>query len=490
MIRKIITASALILSASMSMAQDMSANGQNYINRYSVAPAYAGFNGNAEGFLSLRQTMKGIQGSPQIMRADMNGAFMGNMGYGVQIINEKSGNFQNTVVSATYAYHLPLSSDMSLSLALSPTYIRSSYNLGQAVTESPSPDPVFTNQAGMAANGFDAGFSLMFNMQNLFVSVNAPRLICKDLEFKNGIANANRRIDADISYALEMDKWEFEPIANVGYVFDEGVEFKGAAVAKYNKMAWMQVSYSSESWIGIGAGFAATGRIAVNYQYEAGTSLLARQINGNHEITVGFLISKAKNAKTAKKPTIFTAEDIKTEAPAKRTDNNALEKKLMNEIKRLDNKIDSHHTGTNADNNSNPTPQDAPNAWVDNEEKEEKEMEEKWDAPMNVPNVKFGYGSDRMFSSSYPAIAKFVSEMTKDPSLKIMVIAYVDSMGSKSYAKQLAAKRAEAIKSFMVSKGIAGNRIVTKGAITRDTRMTIEPSLRYDKNFVQIRYQR
>lgn len=489
MIRKIITAGALILSAGISMAQDMSANGQNYINRFSVAPAYAGYNGNAEGFLSMRNTMTGIQGAPLIMRADANGAFMGNMGYGIQIVNEKSGNFQNTVASATYAYHLPLSSDMNLSMALSPTYIRSSYNLGQAITESSSPDPVFINQAGMAANGFDAGFSLMFNMQNLFLSINMPRLICKDLEFKNGIANANRRIDADISYAIESGKWEFEPIANAGYVFDEGVEFKGAAAARYNKLAWIQLSYSSDKWIGIGAGFAATGRIAVNYQYETGTSLIARQSNGTHEISVGFLISRPKNAKDSRKPSIFSGEGTRAETPSKKTDN-ALEKKLMNEIKRLDNKIDSHHTGTNSDNASNPTPQDTPNSWADNEVKEEKELEQEWEAPVMLPNVKFGYGSDNMFSSSQPAIIKFVKEMTQNTTLKIMVIAYVDCMGSKKYAKELALRRAEAIKSLMISKGIAGGRITTKGAITRDSKLNIEPSQRYEKNFVQIRYKK
>lgn len=488
MIRKIITASALMLCATLSMAQNMSANGQNYINKYSVAPAYAGFNGNTEGFLGMRSVMTGINGAPQIMRADMNGSFMGNMGYGVQIINEKSGNFQNTVAAVTYAYHLPLSSDMNLSLALSPALIRSSYNLGQAITESSQPDPVFINQAGMSATGFDAGFSVLFNMQNLFFSINAPRLICKDLEFMNGISNTNRKIDADVSYILEMDKLEIEPIANVGYVFDEGVEFKGAVVAKYNKYAWMQLSYSSENWIGIGAGFAATGRIAVNYQYETGTSLIAKQGNGTHEVSVGFLISRPKNVKATRKPSVFFSEDPKTDTPKK--NDNAIEKKLMNEIKRLDNKIDNYHSGANADNDSHPSPQDNPDSWVNNEEKEEQEVEAQWEAPISLPSVKFGYGSSKMFSSSYPAITKFVSEMIDDSSKKIMIIAYVDCMGSKSYAKELAQKRAEAVKSFMTSKGIAGSRIVTKGAITRSNKMNIEPSLRYDQNFVQIRYKK
>lgn len=484
MIKRILTASALILGSTLAMAQDFSANGQYYINKYSVAPAYAGFNGNAEGFLGYRSTLGGIDGAPKIMRADANAQFMGNMGLGMQIVNEKSGNFSNTVAYLTYAYHLQLDNDMSLSFGLSPTLIRSAFNLGHATTESSSADPVFASQAGMSATGFDAGFSVMFNMQNLYFSINAPRLICGDLKFKNGIANTNRSIMADVSYVIENNKLEIEPVANVDYTFGEGVSVMGAAVVRYNKRAWMQMSYSTDKWIGVGAGFNATGRIAVNYQYEMGTSLLAKQSSGNHEVTVGFLINKAKKTKM---PTVFIGEETKPENPKK--DNKDIQK-LYKEIDRLDNKIDNYHNGAQADNNAAPTPDETPNKWMDNEAKEENEIAEKWDAPVNMPNVKFGYGSAKMFSSSYAAINMFVSEMTRNTGKKVMVIAYVDCMGSKAFAKALAKKRAEAVKSYMVSKGIAGNRIETRGAISRNNRMELEPSIRYNENRVEIRFQK
>ncbi len=484
MIKKILTASALILSSCISVAQDFTANGQYYINRYSVAPAYAGFNGNAEGFLGYRSTLGGIDGAPQIMRADANAQMMGNMGLGMQIVNEKSGNFSNTVAYLTYAYHLQLDNDMSLSFGLSPTVIRSAYNLGKATTESANTDPVFANLAGMSASGFDAGFSIMFNMQNLYLSINAPRLICQDLKFQNGVANTNRSITADVSYVIESDKIEIEPLVNVEYTFNEGVQVIGAAVARYSKRAWIQASYSTNKWIGIGAGFNATGRIAVNYQYETGMSDLAKQSSGNHEITVGFLINKAKKTKM---PTVFIGEEPKAENPKK--DSKDIQK-LYKEIDRLDHKIDNYHSGAQADNNAAPTPDETPNKWMDNEAKEESEIAEKWDAPVNIPNVKFGYGSSKMFSSSYPAINKFVTEMTRNSGKKVMVIAYVDCMGSKAFAKALAKKRAEAVKSYMVSKGIAGNRIETRGAISRSNRMELEPSIRYNENRVEIRFQK
>jgi len=484
MIKRILTASALILSSTIAMAQDISANGQYYINRYSVAPAYAGFNGNAEAFLGYRSTMGGIEGAPRIMRVDANAQYMGNMGLGMQVINEKSGNFDNTVALLTYAYHLQLDNDMSLSFGISPTLIRSAYNLSKATTESASSDPVLANQAGMSATGFDAGFSILFNMQNLYLSINAPRLICGDLKFKNGIANANRKIMADVSYVIEQDKIEIEPVVSADYTFDEGVAIKGAAVARYNKRAWLQLSYSTDKWIGVGAGFNANGRIAINYQYETGTSLLAKQTSGTHEITLGFLINKAKKTK---QPTVFIGEEPKTENPKKDTKDI---QKLYKEIDRLDNKIDNYHSGAHADNNAAPTPEETPNKWMDNEAKEEKEVAEKWDAPINLPNVKFGYGSAEMFSSSQTILNKFVAEMDKNKGKKMMVIVYVDCMGSKAFAKALAQKRAEAVKKYMQSKGIAGSRIETRGAISRNPKMELEPSQRYQENRVELRYQK
>jgi OOP family OmpA-OmpF porin len=45
----------------------------------------------------------------------------------------------------------------------------------------------------------------------------------------------------------------------------------------------------------------------------------------------------------------------------------------------------------------------------------------------------------------------------------IIAIGHTDSIGSNAYNQRLSVRRAEAIKSYLVSKGVEANRIYTEG---------------------------
>ncbi|MBR3714155.1 MAG: PorP/SprF family type IX secretion system membrane protein [Bacteroidales bacterium] len=502
MTRKLITA-ALLLTVNTAMAQELTP-GQNYMNKFAAAPAYAGFNGNDEGFLGYRATMRGIDGAPTLLRANVNGNIMGNMGYGVDVVNEKSGNFSNTIAALTYAYHIRLNSDINLSFAVSPTIVRSAFDLANAKTFGAQVDPVFQNEAGLAGTGFDAGFSIMFNVQGLYFSVYAPRLICQDLKFQNGIVNTDREINSNISYAIEADKWEIEPGAMVSYGLKNGLDWQGSLVAKYDRRAWMQLSYSSQKWIGAGVGFAATNRIVLCYQYEIGTSDIAKTCNGNHELTVGFMMGKAKKYQ---KPTIFI--DDKGDSKGNAKGDSDLAKKLQeeiktrdSEIKRLEGIIDDCCTNNNPTGDVNtPKPSEDPGQTTDPSEQnpqvaddqpsEESEIAQprdphsvEWLTPTELTNVRFASGTATLLQSSksdLDALAlKVKHEKNKDRD--ILIIAYTND--PTAYGKQMSEKRAMAIKKYLISKGVPANRLIATGARLRT--ISEAPDGRYEDNRVMV----
>ncbi len=500
MTRKLITA-ALLLTVNTAMAQELTP-GQNYMNKFAAAPAYAGFNGNDEGFLGYRHTMAGIDGAPTLLRANVNGNIMGNMGYGVDVVNEKSGNFSNTIAALTYAYHLKLSSDMNLSFAVSPTIVRSAFDLANAKTFGAQVDPVFQNEAGLAGTGFDAGFSIMFNVQGLYFSVNAPRLICQDLKFQNGIVNTDREINSNISYAIEADKWEIEPGAMVSYGLKNGLDWQGSLVAKYDRRAWLQLSYSSQKWIGAGAGFAATNRIVLCYQYEIGTSDIAKTCNGNHEITVGFMMGKAKKYQ---KPTIFIDEKGDSKGNAK--GDGELAKKLQeeintrdSEIKRLESIIDDCCTNNNPTGDVNtPKPSEDPGQITDpqnqqvadDQPSEESEIAQprdphsvEWLTPTELTNVRFATGTATLLQSSKSDLDALALKVKHDKNKDrdILIIAYTND--PTAYGKQMSEKRAMAIKKYLISKGVPANRLIATGARLRT--ISDAPDGRYEDNRVMV----
>lgn len=510
MIKKILGAGILATAlAANASAQLVSASGQNYINRFSVAPAFAGFNGNHEAFIGYRSYMTGINGATKLLTADVNGNIGGNMGYGVQIINEKSGNFSNMFAAVSYAYNVELSSDMNLSFALSPAVVRSAFNLGGIKTYSSAIDPTFANEAGLSGTGFDAGFSLMFNFRDLYFSINAPRLICQDLKFQNGINNYDRTIYGTVSYAIAADNWEFEPIADVIYAMEGGLDWRGSLAIKYNNRAWLCGSYCSQKWVGIGAGFSATNRIAVNYQYELGMSDLAKSCNGTHEVSVGFMISKSN---TKRKPTVFVdSEDAPSQAKKDSKKDNELEKKLQEEIKTRDAEIKrleemikqaqkNGTIGSNDTQTNNVPPQQQTNV-VDSQtqtppaqqqQDEEVPNASSWKEKRDMLNVTFAKGSAKLMSSSYPGIDAFVAQMNFSSELlkneystkRLLIKVYTDGAGSAAFNKRLAKERAEAIKAYMVSQKVNPSRIETFG-VGGSNSTASDPESRFMANKVE-----
>jgi len=480
-----------LFSNSNLKAQYLKAEGQEYMNKFSLAPAFAGYNGNDEAFLGYRTNMSGIEGATKLLTVDVNGDLGSSMGYGVGIINEKSGNFSNLYAGVTYAYHIRFSDESGLSFAVTPAVIRSSYNFLGAKTSTQNTDPVFASEAGLSGTGFDAGFSFMLNLKGLYFSAYVPRLICQDLKFQNGILNTDRQIFANLSYAIEADKWELEPSAEILYNLGAGeMEWKGGITAKYNQRAWLSVGYNSEKWVNIGMGFSATNRIAVAYQYVCGTSEIAKNCNGTHEISVGFLIQKAKNFK---KPTIFFEEQGK----AKQSSDPEIQN-LKKQIKELEEEIQAAKKNgvlKDDDNSStNPEPQEVVN---ENEsqpsETETHENSKEWEMPIDMHNVTFAFGTAKLNKSSYPGIDTYIyllNANTDQPisqnyvGRRVLIMVYTDQGGSKSFNKKLANERAEAIKAYMISKGVSEDRISTRAiGKSADSKNAEE---RFENNCVKI----
>jgi len=57
----------------------------------------------------------------------------------------------------------------------------------------------------------------------------------------------------------------------------------------------------------------------------------------------------------------------------------------------------------------------------------------------------------------------YVNYLNKKPNATVSVKGYTDSRGAASYNQQLSQKRAEAVKAYLESKGIAANRITAEG---------------------------
>ena len=90
----------------------------------------------------------------------------------------------------------------------------------------------------------------------------------------------------------------------------------------------------------------------------------------------------------------------------------------------------------------------------------EKEIIEKGRTTLNVL---FDFDKSTIKKNSFNDIDELVAVMKQYPDLNVTVEGHTDSVGSDAYNKKLSQRRANAIKGYMVNKGIDAKRLTAIG---------------------------
>lgn len=77
--------------------------------------------------------------------------------------------------------------------------------------------------------------------------------------------------------------------------------------------------------------------------------------------------------------------------------------------------------------------------------------------------ILFDTGKDTIKPESEPLLSEIVSLLKQNPGLKLSVEGHTDSQGQAKFNQVLSQKRAESVKKYLVKKGVAQARLLTKG---------------------------
>jgi len=461
MYKKTIPTILLIIIANFVFAQQIPIQNQFLVNKFAIAPAYAGYSGHTEAFVNYRQNWIGIEGAPKLTTASFNGKIAGNMGYGLSAMTESSGNFSQIYITGAYAYHLKFRDNVSLNFGLAPQLFRNQMDLSKINSYGTQLDPMLQNNSGLAVTAFDVGVSSVFIMNGINIGVSMPRTIGMSFDYKGTDASyeLKRHYIAFATWEENItEKIALTPLVLVRTTEKSELNFEVGLIAKMNDRIWGGASYRADNSIVTSVGGAVGDRLVLNYSYEFGIGGLATANSGTHEFTMGFLINRAK------KPNNTTAfalpiDESSTDLEYLENQISDLDKKLqvetitrIDEIDRLESIIDSlkingvtttNGTTTNG-NTSNPN-------------------EPAWVVSQISQTISFGQGSSRLFSSCYGELDKYISKMITDRDLNIKIEVHTDNIGSAKYKKTLSDDRAFAISSYLESKGVKRTQIYTSG---------------------------
>lgn len=81
----------------------------------------------------------------------------------------------------------------------------------------------------------------------------------------------------------------------------------------------------------------------------------------------------------------------------------------------------------------------------------------------NYKNVQFATGSSTLTAGAKAELDKLVTILNEHPQLKISINGYTDNTGSDELNLKLSQKRSDAVKTFLVGKGISADRLTATG---------------------------
>ena len=77
--------------------------------------------------------------------------------------------------------------------------------------------------------------------------------------------------------------------------------------------------------------------------------------------------------------------------------------------------------------------------------------------------VNFAFDKSDLLPESYPVLDKAVKLLNDKPDVNVEIQGYCDYIGSDEYNQELSVDRAQTVKSYLVSKGVAESRLTTVG---------------------------
>ena len=266
---------------------------QYMFNMLNLNPAYAGNRAVNNITFLHRNQWAGFDGSPKTTTISWDRRAEGsNVGYGVQLYNDKISIENTTGIQAFYSYRLPFENS-ALTLGLSAGFLNYSAKYSQLTTIDKG-DPLFSDDKSTILPTF--GFGMLYSAENWYAGFSIPALLkTKSDDSKLQINGANNH------YFL-----------NGGYIFrvNEILKLKPSVLFKYVSGAPLEADLNLNAWINdkYGAGISyrtndaivamveiqITPKIRAGYAFDYTVSKLNDYNNGTHELMLRYEFDAGK----------------------------------------------------------------------------------------------------------------------------------------------------------------------------------------------------
>ena len=326
--RKRLLWALLSLLSIKGVAQQQPHYTQYVMNQYIINPAITGIENYTDIKFSHRHQWAGFEGAPVTSYFTAHKSFGGsNMkgnatgftveeggnargknywdqytaadahhGIGIQVVNDKMGPLSNLSAQLTYAYHIGLTDQTSISAGFGlginqMTIDAAKLNYIHAVVD---PAVYTSGEISKIKPNISAGIYLY--SAKYFLGISAQQVVPQRVNFASDSVKYNENnvvphMFMTAGYRLLVgDDFNFIPSVMVKYMKPVPTQIEFNAKLQYRDMAWIGASYrSTDAFAGM-LGFNLSNKVMMGYSYDYSTSNLNNYSRGSHEFLLGFII--------------------------------------------------------------------------------------------------------------------------------------------------------------------------------------------------------
>jgi len=299
--KKLISIVIGIVSGAALYAQQMPLSENYFLDKYSLAPSYAGNFSTKYLFLGYRSDWSGIDGGPKTLRLSYNDSYKQNMGYGAKFIYDKAGIFKQTILLGTYSYKARLTEEQSILFGLSAGFYSSTLNISEYYNDPKyNLDPALLSANLTSKLKFMSDFSAVYTYRKLEAGLTFSNINFSDARYQDANVHykplSNFQVHAGYAFGIS-NNWDVSPmmILRGGKYIKSQFEF--STQASYQKRIWGSLMFRDPGIWGIGMGANISRGMKLGYNFNLATSASTRYFN-NHEICLGINIFELTKSKS------------------------------------------------------------------------------------------------------------------------------------------------------------------------------------------------
>ena len=285
----------------VSLAQQLPQFTSHQLSPILYNPAFAGVDGTTQLNAVIRNQWSGVREAPQTDVISCYGLLRNEkMGLGATAFKDVAGADSRRGITLSYAYHLRVKNDMSLSLGLSAGFLQ--YRLDHTIINPyDDGDPVF-NSPVLSSVVPTATFGAYLYADNFYASVALPQLLSSTFTVKDEY-NDNSLIEGGLTnhifvgggYIKDInDAFKIEPSLLLMLSSPAPASVELMTKLTYKDLLWTAISYRFNDAACMYIGVDIDERFYVAYAHDFVTSELSTVTSGTDEFKLGFRFNKAK----------------------------------------------------------------------------------------------------------------------------------------------------------------------------------------------------